>query len=157
MPDVRVNGVRLYYEEHGSGDPILLIHGTSSSALIWGDAVDAAARLGRAIVYDRRGCTRSERPSPYDITSVPLHADDAAALLEALHATPATVIGRSYGGEIALDLASRYPEQVRALALLEPLVLGLDEDADRWYERAHRPRPGRCLRRNRARRRGVHS
>src|SRR5436309_15118800 len=83
MPEVRVNGVRLYYEEHGSGDPILLIHGTSSSALIWGDAVDAAARLGRVIVYDRRGCTRSERPSPYDITSVPLHADDAAALLEA--------------------------------------------------------------------------
>lgn len=132
MPDVRANGIRLYFEQHGSGDPILLIHGTSSSALIWGDAVDAASRLGQVIVYDRRGCTRSERPSPYDVTRVPVHADDAAALLDALHATPATVIGRSYGAEVALDLASRYPEYVRGLALLEPLVMGLDDDADRW-------------------------
>jgi len=133
MPDVRVNGVRLYYEEHGNGDLILLIHGTSSSALIWGNAVASLTSLGRVIVYDRRGCTRSEQPQPYEMTSVSEHADDAAGLLAAVGpTTSAIVIGRSYGGEIALDLASRYPERVRALALLEPFVVGLDEDADRW-------------------------
>jgi esterase len=113
------NGVRLYYEEHGTGAPILCIHGCSSSALVWGDAVQELARLGRVIAYDRRGCTRSERPEPYERTSVAEHADDAAALLDALAAAPAVVIGRSYGGTVATELALRYPDRVRALVLLE--------------------------------------
>ncbi len=92
MPERRVHGIRLYYEEHGSGAPIFCIHGTSSSALVWGDAVKELARLGRVIAYDRRGCTRSERPEPYERTSVAEQADDAAALLDAL-------AGRAGGGD----------------------------------------------------------
>ncbi len=114
-----VNGIRLYHEEHGSGTPILCIHGTGSSALVWGDAVRELARLGRVIAYDRRGCTRSERPVPYERTSVAEHADDAAALLDVLGAEPAVVIGRSYGGTVALDLALRHRDRVRALVVLE--------------------------------------
>ena len=71
------------------------------------------------ITYDRRGCARSERPDPYERTSVAEHADDAAALLDALAAAPAVVIGRSYGATVATDLALRYPDRVRALVLLE--------------------------------------
>jgi len=115
-----VNGVRLYYEEHGSGAPILCIHGAGGTALAWADAVDKLARLGRVIAYDRRGCARSERPQPYERTSIGEHADDAAALLDALTAVPAVVVGRSYGGTVATDLALRYPDRVRALVLLEP-------------------------------------
>lgn len=128
---VCVNGVSLYYEEHGTGEPILCIHGTSSSAAVWGDAVGELARRGRTIVYDRRGCFRSERPEPY-VTSVRQHADDAAALLDALGAVPAIVIGRSYGGETALDLALRYPDSVRALALLEAALLPLSAAGAEW-------------------------
>ena len=134
MADVRVNGVRLYVEERGRGEPIVCIHGTSSSAMVWRrDATDALAELGRVIVYDRRGCTRSERPEPYE-TSVVQHAEDAAALLRALDAAPAVVIGRSYGGEIAIELALREPELVRALALLEAASLPLDAEAMAWGE-----------------------
>jgi pimeloyl-ACP methyl ester carboxylesterase len=115
-----VNEVRLYHEEHGSGAPIALIHGCGGSARGFADAVNKLARLGRVIAYDRRGCARSERPEPYERTSVAEHADDAAALLDALAATPAIVIGRSYGGTVASDLALRYPDRVRALVLLEP-------------------------------------
>ena len=57
------------------------------------------------IVYDRRGSFRSECPEPYATSDVSDHADDAGALLDTLSATPAVVIGRSYAGEIALDLA----------------------------------------------------
>jgi len=132
--EVRVNGVRLYYEEHGRGDPILCIHGTSSSAMVWRSAaIDELSRLGRVILYDRRGCTRSERPDPYE-TSVVQHAEDAAALLEALDAVPAVVIGRSYGGETAIELALRHPESVRALVLLEAALLTLDGEAMAWAE-----------------------
>ena len=120
MAERVVNGVRLYCEEHGAGAPILCIHGAGSSALVWADAVEKLARVGRVIAYDRRGCSRSERPEPYDRTSVAEHADDAAALLDALRAAPAVVIGRSYGGTVATDLALRHPDRVRALVLLEP-------------------------------------
>jgi esterase len=119
VPYAQLPDIRLYYEEYGTGDPILCIHGTSSSAMVWDDDMEALSRLGRVIIYDRRGCTRSDRPEPYEATNAAEHADDAAALMEALSATPAIIIGRSYGGFIAIDLALRYPDHVRALILLE--------------------------------------
>ncbi len=99
---------------------------------MWTDAVKELARLGRVIAYDRRGCTRSERPKPYERTSVAEQADDAAGLLDALAAAPAVVIGRSYGGAVAIDLALRYPDRVRALVLLEGDALGLSPAGLEW-------------------------
>ena len=99
---------------------------------MWADAFEALARLGRVIAYDRRGCTRSERPEPYERTSVAEQADDAAALLDALAAAPAVVIGRSYGGSVAIDLALRYPARVQALVLLKGDALGLSPIALEW-------------------------
>ena len=118
MPEIRVNGISLYYEEHAAGEPIVGIHGAGSSAAFWADAAQELARHGRTIVYDRRGCSRSERPEPY-ATNVHQQADDAAALIDALAAAPAIVVGRSYGGAVAIDLALRYPDRVRALVQLE--------------------------------------
>ena len=112
MPQASVNDVQLYYEERGSGTPILGIHGAGSSALVWEEAAKQLSGLGRATTYDRRGCTRSERPDPYEVTTVEEHTDDALELLRKLDARPAIVIGRSYGGTVALDLAIRYPESV---------------------------------------------
>ncbi|HEX5783059.1 MAG TPA: alpha/beta hydrolase [Solirubrobacteraceae bacterium] len=109
----------LYYEEHGSGEPILCIHGAGSSTLLWADAIAKLAELGRVIAYDRRGCSRSERPEPYERTSTREHADDAVALLDELQAAPAVVIGRSYGGTVGLDMALRHPDKVRAVVSLE--------------------------------------
>jgi esterase len=130
MPKIFANGVSLYYEDHGSGEPIVGIHGAGSSAAVWADAVEVLATLGRTVVYDRRGCSRSERPEPY-VTNVHEQADDAAALIDALRAAPAIVIGRSYGVDIAIDLALRYPDRVRALALLEGLE-SATETGRRW-------------------------
>jgi esterase len=134
VPDVTVNGVRLHYEERGSGAAILGVHGAGSSALLWEEAAERLSELGRAIVYDRRGCSRSERPEPYDVTSVREHAHDARELLRALDAEPAVLIGRSYGGTVALELALRHPELVRGLALLEAGPMGLSPEYDAWFE-----------------------
>jgi esterase len=134
VPEAHVNGIRLYYEEHGEGAPIACIHGGGSSALMWANAVEELARFGRVIAYDRRGCTRSERPERYERTSVVEQADDAAGLLDALAAAPAVVIGRSYGGAVAIDVALRYPDRVRALVLLEGDALGLSPAALEWTE-----------------------
>ena len=133
MPDVTVNGVRLHYEERGTGVPILGIHGAGSSALLWEEAAERLSELGRAIIYDRRGCSRSERPDPYEVTSVREHADDARELLRALDAEPPILIGRSYGGTVALELALQDPESVRALALLEAGPMELSPEYDAWF------------------------
>lgn len=132
---VPVNGVRLHCEERGAGAPILCIHGGGSSALLWADAAAELSRLGRVITYDRRGCGRSERPEPYERTSVEEQAADAAGLLTALAARPAVVVGRSYGGWVATELALGDPEGVRALVLLEPDAPGLSGAADEWVRK----------------------
>jgi pimeloyl-ACP methyl ester carboxylesterase len=134
MPVTAVNGVQLYYEERGSGTPpVLGIHGAGSSAVFWEDAAERLSELGRVITYDRRGSYRSERPEPYETTTVQEHADDALALLRALDAAPAILVGRSWGGTIALDLALREPEAVLGIALLEAGPLGLDSGYDAWF------------------------
>ena len=113
MPEARANGASLYYEEHGSGEAIVGLHGAGSSAAFWNDAAHELATRGRTIVYDRRGHFQSERAEPY-ATDVHEQADDAAALIDVLGAAPAIVIGRSYGGATVIDLALRHPDRVRA-------------------------------------------
>jgi pimeloyl-ACP methyl ester carboxylesterase len=132
MATVTVNGIALYYEEHGAGAPILGIHGTPSSAVLWEDAARELAGVGRCVIYDRRGFHRSERPAPFDSVDLADHVDDAAALLDALSAKPAAVIGRSTGGQIALALAHRFPDAVSALVLLEPALFSIDPSAAAW-------------------------
>jgi pimeloyl-ACP methyl ester carboxylesterase len=133
LPEVTVSDVRLYYEERGTGTAIVGIHGAGSSAVFWEDAAVRLSELGRAIVYDRRGCSRSERPDPYETTSVAVHADDALGLMRALDAEPAILIGRSYGGTTALDFALRHPESVLGVALLEAGPMGLSHEYDEWF------------------------
>jgi pimeloyl-ACP methyl ester carboxylesterase len=119
MASEMVNGTVLHYEERGSGPPLLLVHGTGSYADIWSPVLDGLARTYRVIAYDRRGFARS---SPAPGGGLAEHARDAAALLEALGASPATVVGWSGGGVFALDLAASFPDCVAALVLAEPAV-----------------------------------
>src|SRR5207237_1407573 len=74
----------------------------------------------RVITYDRRGYGGSEAPEPYEGTTVEEQAEDAAALLSGLGATPALVVGDGFGALVALDLLKRYPGLVRAAVLSDP-------------------------------------
>ncbi|HET9248650.1 MAG TPA: alpha/beta hydrolase [Actinomycetota bacterium] len=105
-------GSDLYHEEAGVGAPILLIHPSGSTGSTWGPAVEELARVGRVITYDRRGYARS---GGEPVRSLSTHSADAAALLESLQAPPAVVVGTSSGAMIALDLAVRRPDLVRAV------------------------------------------
>lgn len=132
-----MNGVRLHYEDRGAGTPIVGVHGAGSAAVFWEDAAERLSDLGRVITYDRRGSWRSERPEPYETTSVREHADDLLGLVRALDAEPAVVVGRSYGGTIALELALRHPESVLGVALLEAGPMGLSSEYDTWFTALH--------------------
>ena len=102
----------LHYEEVGEGVPILLVPPSGSTASTWGAAADKLAEIGRVIVYDRRGYARSGGEPPRRMS---VHTADAAALLERLGARPAVVVGTSAGAAIAVDLAVRRPELLRAV------------------------------------------
>ena len=106
----------LYCEQQGEGVPILLIHPAGATASTWGTVTDELARLGRLIAYDRRGYARSGGALA---RSASTHTSDAAALLESLQAPPAVVVGTSAGAAIAIDLAVRRPELVRAVVAHE--------------------------------------
>jgi pimeloyl-ACP methyl ester carboxylesterase len=109
---VQSHGCDLYYEVVGEGVPVLLIHPAGATASTWGSATEELARLARVIVYDRRGYARSGgAPAP----SMATHTSDAAALLEHLRTPPAIVVGTSAGAAIAVDLAVRRPDLVRAV------------------------------------------
>ena len=123
---IDVNGVRLYYELHGSGEPLVLVHGSWGDARNWRFVVPGLAESFRVVVYDRRGHSRSQRPDTPG--SVDEDGDDLAALLEALDLAPAHVVTNSYGGNIALRLATRRPEVFRSLSCHEPPLWSLLED-----------------------------
>jgi pimeloyl-ACP methyl ester carboxylesterase len=116
MVFVKARGSSFYYEEQGDGPPILLIPPAGSTASTWGALVGDLAGAGRVIAYDRRGYTRSGGEV---VRSAAEHTRDAAAVLEALNARPAVVVGTSAGATIALDLAVRRPDLVRAVVVHE--------------------------------------
>ena len=110
------DGFDLYYEDAGEGVPILLVPPAGSTASTWGSAAGQLAEIGRVITYDRRGYARSGGEAP---RSMAVHTADAAALLEHLRAQPAVVVGTSAGAGIAIDLAVRRPDLVRAVVAHE--------------------------------------
>jgi pimeloyl-ACP methyl ester carboxylesterase len=113
---INARGNTFYYEEHGNGPPILLIPPAGSTASTWGTLVGDLAGVGRVIAYDRRGYTRSGGEV---VRSAAEHARDAAAILDALAPSPVVVVGTSAGATIALDLAVRRPDLVRAVVVHE--------------------------------------
>ena len=119
MPFVTVNGIEMYYEEHGpsDGEPVLLIAGLSLNTTTWFRQIPALADAGyRVIPFDNRGAGRSGKPEI--AYSVAMFADDTAGLMDALGVRSAHICGMSMGGMIAQELALRYPARVRSLALL---------------------------------------
>jgi 3-oxoadipate enol-lactonase len=116
MPQAAVDGISLYYERRGAGEPVLLIQGMSGTHLAWGDAF--LAGLGddvEIVTYNHRGVgTSTPQDRPFAIAQL---ADDAAGLLDALEWDRAHVLGISMGGMVAQELALRHPGRVRSLTL----------------------------------------
>ncbi len=116
MAYARVGDIKLFYEVHGEGSPVVLIPGLGADTRLFFNVVPLLAVRHKVIVLDPRGGGQSDKPTgDYSIEQM---ADDVAGLFGALELAHADVVGYSMGGKIALQLAAEHPE------LVDHLVLG---------------------------------
>ena len=118
MPTVETNGIQMYYEESGEGEPLLCLMGITAPGSVWELHVEAWSKNFRCIMPDNRGVGQSDKPTgPY---SSRMMADDTAGLLDALGIERVRVIGCSMGSIIAQQLALHHPGTVRSMVLMCP-------------------------------------
>jgi len=112
-----INGVRLHWREAGAGDPVVFIHGFPFHGAMWNAQLAAVPTGWRFIAPDLRGFGASDAGPRADY-SMDLFADDIIGLLDHLQIDQAVICGLSMGGYVAFSLVHRYPDRVRALALV---------------------------------------
>ena len=121
-----VNGLNMYYEIHGSGQPLILLHGGIGTIEMFGEVLPLLAGGRRVIAVDLQAHGRTadvDRPLSFE-----LMADDIAALIERLEIERADVMGYSLGGGVALQTTIRHPDVVRKLVLISTPF-----KRDGWY------------------------
>jgi pimeloyl-ACP methyl ester carboxylesterase len=127
MPFETVNGRRLYYEIHGTGDPIILLHHGFGCTRIWKEILPSLVEAGHSVLmFDRRGYGRSERDADFPAFFVSddfrkENVKEMADLTKRLRFDSFHLVGQCEGGVVALDYAARYPKQVKTVAISSTL------------------------------------
>lgn len=129
---VDVSGSMVYYEECGSGPPIVFLHDGLLSSLSWDEVWQPLAAKYHVIRYDRRGYGRSD-----PATSRFSPTEDIAKLLAHLNVQHAVIVGSSSGAALAIDFAIEHPQMLDGLFLIGPVVHGLEYSAE-FRERSNR-------------------
>lgn len=123
--EIAVGEALLTYEEAGSGPVVLFLHGAVSDHRVWGGIRDRVAERHRFVAYDQRYFGPAEWPDEAAGFSVATHAQDLAAVIDALDAGPVHLVTWSYGGLVGLHAAMRFPEKFRSITHFEPTVSSL--------------------------------
>jgi pimeloyl-ACP methyl ester carboxylesterase len=118
VPRVTLNGVELYYEDTGSGDPVVFCHEFAADYRGWDPQVRAFGRLYRCITYSYRGFPPSGVPDSPDAYSQDHLIEDLRALVEHLGLKTAHFVGFSMGGSVVLNFAIRYPGLCRTIVVV---------------------------------------
>jgi pimeloyl-ACP methyl ester carboxylesterase len=112
---IHANGLEIYYEEHGQGEPLILLHGGTNTSSFWNLHIPYFSPHFRVITPDSRGHGRTVNPARE--LSYSTMADDLAAFIQALGLEKPFIFGYSDGGQTALDLGMRYPNLAKALVI----------------------------------------
>ena len=115
MPKVEANGIQIYYEQQGAGEPLILIPYLSADNACYAFQVAEYAKHFTCITLDLRGTGESDKPD--GDMSIELYADDVAALMQTLGMPQAHVYGLSLGAAIGMRLAAKHPDKVKSLSL----------------------------------------
>jgi pimeloyl-ACP methyl ester carboxylesterase len=118
----QINGVRIAFQDTGTGEPVVLVHGSWGSHRNWDPVVPGLSARHRVVSYDRRGHSESEGTLGQGTFAEDVA--DLAMLIEALDAAPAWVIGNSVGAVITLQLAAARPDVLRGVIVHEPPLRG---------------------------------
>ena len=138
MPKLNRDGVSIYYEVQGSGPPLLLTHGYSSTSSMWQGQITALSQRHKLVLWDMRGHGQSDYPADPAAYSEALTVADMAALLDAVGADKAIVGGLSLGGYMSLAFYRTHPQRVDALLIIDTGPGFKKDDArDAWNKRAH--------------------
>ena len=138
MPKIDRDGVNIHYEVHGSGPPLLLTHGYSSTSAMWQGQIAALSKNHQLVLWDMRGHGQSDYPDDPAAYSEALTVADMAALLDEIGADSAIVGGLSLGGYMSLAFYRAHPERVRALLIIDTGPGFRKDDArEAWNRRAH--------------------
>lgn len=115
MPIAKMNDIAMYYEIHGSGEPIVLIAGLGTDCKIFQALIKSLSEQFKVVLFDNRGAGLTDKPDiPY---SIEMMTKDTVALMTFLSLEKAHVLGLSMGGRIALELALQHPDMVKSLIL----------------------------------------
>lgn len=129
MPQIKVNGIKLFYSEQGSGDETIIFgHGLLMDNSMWDLVAPQFADHYRVICFDFRGQGNSKNPGrDFSIDSL---VEDTAAFIQALSNKPVHYVGLSMGGMVGMPLAARYPKLLRSLVLLDTSA-----QAEPWFNK----------------------
>jgi pimeloyl-ACP methyl ester carboxylesterase len=122
MPAADVGGVSIYFEERGSGSPILFVHGIPTDFRAWRAQMEPFSLGRRAIALSRRYASPNEREGDVGDSTVHNNAVDLKGFVEKVVGGPVDLVGHSYGGFIAAFLAADHPDLVKSLVLVEPAI-----------------------------------
>jgi pimeloyl-ACP methyl ester carboxylesterase len=137
MPKIDRDGVKIHYEVHGDGPPLILTHGYSSTSAMWKGQVEALSRHHKLVLWDMRGHGQSDYPDDLQAYSEALTVGDIAALLDAVGARHAIVGGLSLGGYMSLAFYRAHPGRVSALLIIDTGPGFKKDDArEAWNKRA---------------------
>lgn len=125
MPSLDVNGVGLYYEEKGNGDPVVFCHGIPTDHRAWNLQTEFFSKGFRTISYSRRYASPNLRNGDVSDSTIANNAADLQGFIEKLGLGKVHLVGHSYGGFTAAYLASDHPELIRSLVLVEPAIATL--------------------------------
>lgn len=125
MPSIDVDGVSLYYERTGNGEPVVFSHGIPTDYRAWNSQVAAFSKNYTTVTYSRRYAAPNHRDGDVSDSTVEANASDLKGLIEKLGLAPVHLVGHSYGGFVAAQLAADHPDLVRSLVLVEPAIATL--------------------------------
>ena len=118
MPEIKVNGINLYYEIHGEGPAVVLAHGMGGNHAIWYQQIGVLAKSYQVITFDHRGFGNSTDPKGVGRSA---YVVDLKALLDHLNIEKTALVGQSMGGGTCICFTCRYPERVSALVIADSL------------------------------------
>lgn len=131
MPLLSIGELSFFYEEMGTGEPVLLLHGLGSSIRDWELQIPVFAQSYRVLAVDLRGHGRSAKPpGPY---AIPMFAADIAAFIDRQTLTPVHLVGISLGGMIAFELAVNHPQLLHSLVIVNSVPAMIPRGfSDHW-------------------------